>query len=206
MTNRSIAKLVIGECVIGGCLVAYLGFSGVSIGNGGESNVHFSFERVVHAQAAAPMGGMDAPKAPAPLSTSLALTVDGKTTTLTPAQLKAMAQKTVKVHNEHTKMDENYSGVELSDLLAKAGFAVSATNHRTMLRSYLQAEGTDKYWVLYSLTEVLGSEHEGDVIVATSMDGKGLGADGELKLVSTGDKKPQRWVRNLMAITMKSAE
>jgi len=27
-----------------------------------------------------------------------------------------------------------------------------------------------------------------------------------LKLVSTGDKKPQRWVRNLAAITMKSAE
>jgi hypothetical protein len=132
--------------------------------------------------------------------------VDGKAMTLTPAELKAMPQKTVKVHNEHTKMDESYSGVPLGDLLAKAGFVVSTATHRTMLRSYLQAEGTDKYWVLYSVTEVEGSEHEGDVIVATSMDGKGLGADGELKLVSTGDKRPQRWVRNLMAITMKSAE
>jgi len=75
-----------------------------------------------------------------------------------------------------------------------------------MLRSFLRVEGTDKYWVLYSLTEVEGSEHDGDVLVATSMDGKGLGADGELKLISTGDKKPQRWVRNLAAITVKSAE
>jgi len=83
---------------------------------------------------------------------------------------------------------------------------VSTATHRTMLRSYLKIEGTDKYWVLYSVTEVEGSEHEGDVIVATSMDGKGLGADGELKLVSTEDKKPQRWVRNLMTIEMKSAE
>ncbi len=56
------------------------------------------------------------------------------------------------------------------------------------------------------LTEVEASEHDGDVLVATSMDGKSLGADGELKLVSTEDKKPQRWVRNLTAITLKSAE
>jgi hypothetical protein len=75
-----------------------------------------------------------------------------------------------------------------------------------MLRSYLKAEGTDKYWVLYSLTEVEGSEHEGDVIVATAMDGKALGADGALKLVSTGDKKPQRWVRNLTAIALVAAQ
>jgi hypothetical protein len=154
-----------------------------------------------------PMAGMsDAAKPPAPVSTSLTVTVNGKSTTLSVADLKAMPQKTVKVHNEHTKMDESYSGVALGDLLAKAGFVVEQATHRTMLRSYLQAEGTDKYWVLYSVTEVEGSEHEGDVIVATSMDGKGLGADGELKLISTGDKKPQRWVRNLSAITMKSAE
>jgi len=155
---------------------------------------------------ATPMGSMNTAKPMAPASTSLALTIDGKTTTLSVADLKAMPQKTVKVHNEHTKMDETYSGVPLGDLLAKYGFKVEQATHRTMLRSYLQAEGTDKYWVLYSLTEVETSEHEGDVIVATSMDGKGLGADGELKLVSTEDKKPQRWVRNLTAITVKSAE
>ncbi len=153
------------------------------------------------------MGAMDAAKPAAPLSTSLVLTVDGKATTFSVADVRAMPQKTVKVHNEHTKMDETYTGVALGDLLAKAGFAVGQTTHRTMLRSYLQAAGTDKYWVLYSVTEIEGSEHEGDVIVATSMnDGKSLGADGNFKLVSTEDKKPQRWVRNLAAITMKSAE
>jgi hypothetical protein len=149
---------------------------------------------------------MDTAKPPAAPSTSLALTVDGKTTTFSVADLKAMVQKTVSVHNEHTKMDESYAGVALGDLLAKAGFVATKATQRAMLRSYLKVEGTDKYWVLYSVTEVLGSEHKGDVIVATSMDGKGLGADGELKLVSTEDAKPQRWVRNLTAITMVSAE
>lgn len=171
------------------------------------TSVSFSFGPAAQAQTpAAPMGGMEMAKPAAALSTSLTLTLDGKATTFSVAELKAMPQKTVKVHNAHTNADETYSGVPLGDLLAKAGFVANKTTQRQMLRSYLQVEGTDKYWVVYSLTEVEGTEHDGDVIVATSMGDKGLGADGELKLVSTGDKKPQRWVRNLTAITMKSAE
>lgn len=165
------------------------------------------FGAMAQAQAAAgAMGGMEAAKPQAPASTSLTLTVDGKKTAFSVAELKAMPQKTVKVHNAHNNTDETYSGVPLGDLLVKGGFVANKTTQRQMLRSYLQAEGTDKYWVVYSVTEVESSEHDGDVIVATSMDGHGLGADGELKLVSTEDKKPQRWVRNLSAITMKSAE
>jgi hypothetical protein len=144
--------------------------------------------------------------APTPVSTSLTLTVDGKATTLSVADLQAMPQKTISVHNEHTKADESYTGVLLGDLLAKYGFPVSQETHRKMLRSYLVAEGTDKYWVLYSVTEIESSEHDGNVIVATAMNGKPLGEDGQLKLVDSGDKKPQRWVRNLMSITVKSAE
>jgi hypothetical protein len=139
-------------------------------------------------------------------STNLTLTVDGKATTLTIAELHAMPQTTVTVHNEHTKVDETYSGVLLGDLLAKYGLPVTQATHRKMLRSYLTAEGTDKYWVLYSVTEIEASEHNAQVIVATSMSGKPLGEDGQLKLIDTSDKKPQRWVRNLSAITVKSAE
>jgi hypothetical protein len=144
--------------------------------------------------------------APAAPSTSLTVTVDGKAATLSVAELEAMPQKTVTVHNEHTKADESYTGVLLGDLLAKYGFPVEKTTQKKMLRSYLVAEGTDKYWVLYSVTEVEGSEHNGEVIVATSVGGKPLGADGQFKLVDSGDRKPQRWVRNLKSITVKSAE
>ncbi len=144
--------------------------------------------------------------APAPPSTSLTVTVDGKAATLSVAELQAMPQKTVTVRNEHTKAEESYTGVLLGDLLAKYGFPVDKTTHQKMLRSYLLAEGTDKYWVLYSVTEIEGSEHNGEVIVATGMAGKPLGEDGQFKLVDSADKKPQRWVRNLNAITVKSAE
>jgi hypothetical protein len=140
--------------------------------------------------------------AKAALSTELQISVDGKTSTVTLQELAAMPQKSVKVHNEHTKKDETYTGVLLSDLLAKYGFAVGPSSHRAMLRSYIAAEGTDKYWVLYSTTEIEGSEHEADVLVATSMDGASLGDDGQLKLVASADKKPQRWIRNLTAIRL----
>ena len=159
------------------------------------------------AQAAAPMAGksgtsaMATPKPAAPLSTSLTLTVKDKATTFTVAELAAMPQKTVKVHNAHTNADESYSGVLLGDLLAKAGFVADKTTQQTMLLSIVRAEGTDKYWVVYSATEVEPSEHAGDIIVAIAQDGHGLGADGNLKLISTNDKKPQRWVRNLSAIS-----
>lgn len=142
----------------------------------------------------------------AALSTELQLMIDGKISTVTLAELATLPQKTVTVHNPHTQKDETYTGAILGDLLAKHGFAVGQATHRTMLHSYIAAEGTDGYWVLYSVTEIEPSEHSADVIVATSMDGHPLGEDGQLKLIASGDKKPQRWVRNLSAIRLVSAQ
>lgn len=152
------------------------------------------------------MPGTESKKPAAPPSTGISLTIDGKTSSYTVAELSALPQKTVKVHNEHTRADESYTGVSLADLLAKGGLSVSSAGHAKLLRSYVQAEGTDHYWVLYSLVEIEPSEHAGDVVVATSVDGHELGADGQLKLVSTEDRKPERWVRNLAAITVKLAQ
>lgn len=152
------------------------------------------------------MDGMQMHKAPAQPSTALTVSVNGKATTFSGADLKAMPQKTVTVHNEHTKAEETYSGVLLSDVLAKCGFMADQAHHRELLRSYIVAEGTDKYRVLYSAVEVEGSAHTGDVLVATALNGKELGADGQFKLIDTADKKPQRWVRNLTGITVRTAE
>lgn len=144
--------------------------------------------------------------APSIPSTNLTLTIDGKPTTLSLADLQSLPQTTVTVHNEHTKADEAYTGVLLGILLAQHGLPVDKITHRKMLRSYLTAEGTDKYWVLYSLTEIEPSEHNGSVLIATAINGKPLAEDGQLKLVDSEDKKPERWVKNLNAITVKSAE
>lgn len=138
-------------------------------------------------------------------SNSLTVTVEGKATPMSVAELSAMPQTTVTVMNLHTKMQETYTGVRLSEVLAKAG-AEGAAHNKAMLRSYVRAEGTDQYWVLYSEDEVQPAAHEGEVIVALTKGGKPLGEDGQLKLVSTEDKKPARWVRNLVAVKLVGME
>jgi len=140
-------------------------------------------------------------------STSLTVTgLDGKTATYSVDDLKAMTHKTLSVYNEHTKANESYEGVALTDLLAKAGAPTGEKLRGKLFLIYVVAEGTDHYRVVYSLDETDPANHAGDVIVAYSMNGAPLGADGAFKMVSSEDKRPARWVRNLSAVTLWTAE
>ena len=68
------------------------------------------------------------------------------------------------------------------------------------------AEGSDGYQVVYSVGEVTPDVHDGTTMVADAMDGKPIGATGPLQLVTTGEKRPARWVHNLVAIRVRTAE
>ncbi|MGO9337408.1 MAG: biotin/lipoyl-binding protein, partial [Terracidiphilus sp.] len=48
--------------------------------------------------------------------------------------------------------------------------------------------------------------HDGTVMVADTMDGKPIGATGPMQLVTTGEKRPARWVHNLVATRVRTAE
>jgi hypothetical protein len=140
-------------------------------------------------------------------STQLTLTgPDGKTLTLSAADFKALPHKSIIVMNGHANAKESYAGVPLTDLLAKVGVPVGKDLKGKAYVMYAVAEGTDHYRVLYSLDEIDGAAHQGDVIVADTLDGAALTTDGAFKLVSSEDKRPARWVRNLTTITVKIAE
>jgi hypothetical protein len=140
-------------------------------------------------------------------STDLTVTgPQGKTMTLSSADVKALPHKTITVMNEHAKVNETYTGVALTDLLAKVGVPVGKDLKGKAYVMYVIAEGTDHYKVLYSLDEVDTVAHAGDVIVADTLNGAPLTTDGVFKLVSTEDKRPARWVRNLTTITVKTAD
>jgi hypothetical protein len=59
---------------------------------------------------------------------------------------------------------------------------------------------------VYSLGEIAPDVHDATVLVADSEDGKPIAADGPLKLVATREQRPARWVRNLVAIRVLTAQ
>jgi Oxidoreductase molybdopterin binding domain len=145
--------------------------------------------------------------APSVPSTQLTIrTYEGKTLTLSPNELAALPHKSVVVFNAHNKANETYSGVPLADLLSKAGVPLGESVRGKLFMTGIVAEGTDNYGVLYSLAEVDPSIHTGDVIVADMLDGKKLEKDGAFKMVSSEERRPARWVRNLTAISVVKVE
>ncbi len=156
-----------------------------------------------------PMGGMGSQfgnitaQVPAPAE-PLKIVFGGKTEEWTPATLAALPHKTITVYNEHIKANQTYSGVALMDLLTPLG--VPAKPHGKDLALYLVAEGSDGYTVAYSVAEVNPDVHDGMVMVADTLDGKPLTGNGPFQLVATGEKRPARWVRNLVAVRVLTAQ
>lgn len=169
------------------CLVFFL-FSGIVL----SAQQPGPTERMGHAEPSVP-------------STQLTIRgLNGASITLTPEALAAFPHKTVSVYNAHSKANETYSGVALTDLLKKVGTPDGESVKGMVFLTGVVAEGTDHYGVLYALAEVDPSIHTGDVIVADSVNGHPLDKDGAFKLVSTEEKRPARWVRNLTQIAVVS--
>ena len=145
--------------------------------------------------------GKDKPSAP---PGPLKIGFGDKSAEWTPATLAALPHKTVSVYNEHAKACQTYSGVPLMDLLKLLG--VPDKPHGKDLRFYLVAEGADGYQAVYSVAEVNPDVHDATVIVADALEGKGLADSGPLQLIASGEKLPARWVRNLVAVRVLTAE
>jgi len=129
----------------------------------------------------------------------------GKTQSdLTVQSLAALPHVTVKVYNEHAKASQTYSGIPVIELLKPLGVPEKPKGKEFLL--YFIAEGSDGYQVVYSMAEATPDVHDATIIVADSMDGKPLGGNGPFQVVATGEKRPARWVRNLVSIRVGVAE
>jgi DMSO/TMAO reductase YedYZ molybdopterin-dependent catalytic subunit len=140
----------------------------------------------------------------APAGAELRVTGDVSTPlVLTIADLKKMPRKTLSVVNPHDKKTELYEGVLLEELLRRAGVAQGEKLRGTAMATYVVAEGSDGYRVIFSAAELDSGVIDSDVIVADTMDGAPIGAGvGPLRLVAPHEKRPARWVRMLTTITV----
>lgn len=121
------------------------------------------------------------------------------------AEFRALLHLDVKVHNGHTNTDETYSGVPLAALLAKVDAPLGEKLRGKALTNYVVATGSDGYSVVLSLAEVDPSFHGGLIVVADSRDGQPLTTSGPYQLIVPEDKRPARWVRSLVTISMESS-
>ena len=135
-------------------------------------------------------------------STVLTVRTAQSAVSLTPADLQAMPQTTVSVFNAHTQKNESYTGPLVSAVLAKAGVVLTEASQHVLLDSYVLAQGTDGYFVLYSAAEVQPGLHKDPAIVALAQGGQSLTRTGAFQLISPEEMKPARWVRNLTALTV----
>jgi hypothetical protein len=124
---------------------------------------------------------------------------------ISPADFHALPHAAVTVRNGHTNAAETYSGIPLATLLEKLNAPIGKELHGEAMTSYVIATGTDGYSVVLSLAEVDPSFHEGQVIVADRCDGQPLGKNGPFQLIVSNDKRPARWVHNLVSIALQHA-
>lgn len=122
---------------------------------------------------------------------------------LSTEELKKMPRKTLKVANPHEKKTEVYEGVPLEELLRRAGVPQGAKMRGAAMASYVVAEASDGYRVVFSLAELDSDFVDSEGIVADTLDGAPLGAkQGPFKIVAPHEKRPARWVRMLKSLTV----
>ena len=137
--------------------------------------------------------------------------LDGTARTLTVADMMAMPQTTVTVVNGHSQKQETYAGVAVKDLLALVASTKMVPVAGDAMRSKVSprltvivARGTDRFRVAMTLCDTDPGCRSGLAIVADTVNGQPLTADGAFKLILTEDKMPGRWVRSLDALTVKN--
>jgi hypothetical protein len=124
---------------------------------------------------------------------------------LSVAEFRALPHVTVTVHNAHADAEETYSGVPLAALLAKLDAPLGEHLRGKALASYIVATGSDGYSVVLSIAEADPSFHGGEILVADTRDGQPLGKSGPFQLIVSEDKRPARWVHNLVSISLQDA-
>jgi hypothetical protein len=132
--------------------------------------------------------------------------LNGKAAAITGADLKAMPRHSVIITNAHTKAEEKYEGVLLSDLLAKVDAPMGEKLRGETMLTYVKATASDKYAVVLALAEVDPHMRANEIMVADSMNSAALDAhNGPLKLIVPGDLRPARSVRMLTSILLQEA-
>jgi hypothetical protein len=139
-------------------------------------------------------------------STALRVEIgDGRVATWTLAQLKALPAESARAATRDGASFEA-RGVSVATLLKLAGLDLSANlGSAPVVGRALVARGADGYVAVFGLAEIDPHfDHPPALVVWTTDDGAPLPERrGPLALVVTGESRPGRWVRQLVALEVR---
>jgi DMSO/TMAO reductase YedYZ molybdopterin-dependent catalytic subunit len=140
--------------------------------------------------------GADAPATPMAIQVMVAgkpaLSLDAKT-------LAAMPHEEVSA-SAHDEAASQWRGVKLEDVLARAGVPLDKPLRGRALASFVRVTAADQYQVVFGLADLDPTLGHTQVLLVNTRDGKPLDKDGPVRLLVPGDKRPARWVRNVISI------
>ena len=136
---------------------------------------------------------------------SAVVTIKGgpQTLTLTVADLAAMPRTTVTASAHH--VSGNWDGVAVRELLTRAGVPAGEALRGAALATAVVVTGADGYRVVFGLAEFDSAFTDRVAILADRKDGAPLaGNAAPFQLVVSGEKRPARWVRQVVSIELVS--
>lgn len=125
--------------------------------------------------------------------------------TLTAQDLAAMPHMAITA-SSHDQTGR-YEGVTVRDLLTKAGVPVAGAIRGAELAKVVIVTGADGYQAAFGLAEFDPEFTDREAILADKRDGAALAANAApFQLILAGEKRPARWVRQVVSIEVRSVK
>ena len=126
---------------------------------------------------------------------------DGKSTTLTAAQISSLPR--VSVNTVEHDVPAQFEGVSVASVLAIAGIQMGDKLRGPRMAEVLLVEAADGYKVVFALAELDPAFATREIVLADKRDGKELDSkQGPLRVVAPGDKRPARWIRQVLKMQL----
>lgn len=123
---------------------------------------------------------------------------------LTRSSLAAMPRKQVKAKDYKSTNIVTFEGVELHEVLRRAGATLGKDLKHGELSKYVLAEAFDGYKITFAMAEIEPLFTDTIILLADSKDGKPLDDyAGAMCLIIPHEKKNGRWMRQLKSLTIK---
>ncbi len=121
------------------------------------------------------------------------------------ADLAKLPRLTVSA-KDHDGKPATFEGVALVEVLRLAGVEFGEKLRGKSLALFLVVEAADGYRVVFALPELDSAFTDEVIILAGHRDGKALSeAEGHWRIVVPNEKRQARWVRQVVALTIRRA-